>query len=123
MGGTFSPEGGFEAPYISSAWPEEYDAFEHSAITGEGISCFEEPNQNAKPFRMLSFEIVRTPVNDSNFQEYKRLLKNGWRKVELLDGKVGFVRSRHVRGACDQRIYFSKTVEGTWFISAFIAGD
>jgi hypothetical protein len=62
-------------------------------------------------------------VNDSNFDEFNRLAKLGWSQIEMLNGKIGYVRSKYVRSAVGQRIYFSKKPDGSWCISAFIAGD
>jgi len=124
MGGGFSSEGAFVAPYVSAAhWPDEFDEFEYSTITGKNVPCYPAPNQDKKPIRTLSFDIVRTLVNDTNFSEFKRLETLGWRQIEMLDGKVGYVRSKYVRSCIDQRIYFTKGSDGKWFISAFIAGD
>jgi len=124
MGGGFSSEGAFVAPYVSAAhWPDELDEFEYSTIVGRNVRCYSTPSQVKKPIRTLSFDIVRTSVNDSNFAEFKRLETLGWRQIEMLDGKVGYVRSKYVRSCIDQRIYFTKGSDGKWFISAFIAGD
>lgn len=124
MGGGFSSDGAFVAPYVSAAqWPEEFDEFEYSAITARNVPCYPTPDLTSKPIRTLSFDIVRTLINDSNFAEFKRLQPLGWRQIELLDGKVGYVRTKYVRSGVDQRIYFSKGSDGRWFISGFIAGD
>jgi hypothetical protein len=123
MGGAFGSEGKFEAPYISARWPQNFDAFEYSAITGKAIPCYPTPDQRDKPIRILSFDIVKTSINDSNFEESKRLAAIGWSMVELFDGKIGYVRSINVRSAVGQRIYFAKGADGQWFIWAFIAGD
>ncbi len=115
VGGGFSSDGAFVAPYVSAAqWPEKFDEFEYSTITAKNVPCYPTPDLTSKPIRTLSFDFVRTLINDSNFAEFKRLQPLGWRQIELLDGKVGYVRSKYVRSGVDQRIYFSKGSDGKW---------
>ena len=123
MGGAFDGEGNFVAPYVSARWPDQFDEFLNSAVIGKNVPCYPSPDSASKPFCMLSYEVVNSSVDDSNVEEFEKLDKQGWRKIELWNGKVGYIRSQFLRSAIDQRIYFAKDTHGDWFISAFVAGD
>lgn len=116
MGGKFVESGDFEAPYISAAWPETLDPIDNGAITGENVRVRSKPDSSGEVIGSLSFAIVRVLEwsHDSK--------SSGWVKVQLADGREGFVAGEYVGSAAGQRAYFAKT-NGIWKMSAFVAGD
>ena len=114
LGGTFSGEDSFTAPYTFSRWPDGVDAFSHVAIIGSSVRVRSAANRTAPTVASLSYTIVEqvestTPDDD-------------WVRVRLPGGATGHVDQRYVRSPIDYRAYFSK-VGGRWQMTVFVAGD
>ena len=122
-GGAFSREGAsktFMAPYVYSSFPEDLDAFEHSAIVGENVNLRATPFTTAPVVASLSYNLVKVDYNNSirkkTDEDYE------WLKVETLGGKSGFVQDRFVRSSVGYRAGFEKK-RGQWKMTFLLAGD
>ena len=114
-GGTFikdSNQTAFWAPYVYSAWPDGFDAFEHGAVMGENIPLRDSPGDTAKTIGLLSHNIVKLSREE----------KTGFTRVETTDGRSGWVRSSQVRSPIAYRAGFNKTASG-WKMTGLVAGD
>lgn len=114
LGGTFSPDHSFEAPYVFSAWPDDVDPYANVAITGSGVRVRREPRADAEPVAVLSHEMVEAPPDGQR--------DDGWVFVRVRDGQPGYVDRQYARGPTDYRATFEK-IEGRWRITSFISGD
>ena len=119
LGGKFDKDQSFAAPYLFNSFPEQFDAFEHSAIIEDGVRVRREPNTRGTVITTLSFDIVKLGRG-----EYRRNPgeKREWVPVELADGQKGFVASEYIRSPIDYRAIFERK-NGKWVMTAFIAGD
>lgn len=123
MGGTFSENGqAFTAPYVFSRWPDDLDAFQHVAITGEGVRLRERPELNSRIRQSLSYELVEllerssdsTSISGDTFP---------WIKVRTARADSGYVWGKYVYAPIGYRMGFYKTGETDWAISFLLAGD
>jgi hypothetical protein len=113
LGGGFQQDGSFNAPYVSSHWPD-VDGFENVAIVGNKVNVRATPKPDGKILQTLSYEVV--PVDSAN---------NGneqWVAVKLPAGKKGYVARSFARSAVDYRAFFAK-VDGRWQMTSLLAGD
>jgi hypothetical protein len=113
LGGGFDEDGAFVAPYASSEWPDDRDAFEHVAIVGSCVRVRSAPAADAEVVATVGFEIV------ARAQEQPEA---AWTAIVLPGGGIGYVDSRYARGPLDYRARFEK-VEGRWRLTSFVAGD
>ena len=114
LGGSFSGDAGFAAPYVFSRWPEGADSFGQVAIIASGVRVRAEPNPGAASVATLTFAIVE--LADTQAPEER------WVALKLPDGAVGYVDRRFVRSPIDYRAIFEKS-EGRWQLAMFLAGD
>jgi Bacterial SH3 domain len=119
LGGKFSDDLVFSAPYVYSNFPDEFDAFEHGAIIGEGVRVRKEPNTKSEILTTLSFDIVKViewgPIRAKNE-------KTGWVAVEITNGQKGYVAEDFIRSPAGYRALFGKQ-NGRWLMTAFVTGD
>jgi len=115
LGGSRSGEDTFIAPYVSSAWPNDVDGFEHVAVIGERVRVRRAPAVDAPEVAQVSFEVLLRTRDDKNTAE-------DWTGVTLTDGTTGYIHSRYVRSPIDYRAYFVKK-DGRWSMVMLLAGD
>ena len=115
LGGTFSDDHSFTAPYVFSSWPDRFDAFEHIAVVASDVRIRDAPRADAASITSISFAIL--PVARSAGADIE-----GWTAVQLDGGKTGYVTSRLVRSPIDYRARFNK-IGGRWQMTFFAAGD
>jgi hypothetical protein len=111
MGGAWKA-GSFSIPYVFAKFPDDLDPFDYAAITGQGVWLRAEPKPDAAGVRQLSYDIVK--VEDQG---------ESWWKVETLTGERGYVSSRFIASPIGYRAIFEKSKQGTWRMTAFLAGD
>ncbi len=116
LGGKFSDDGGFEAPYVTAAWPADLDPFEHVAIVGEKVRIRAKPDGNSEVLASLSHEIVALVETSGEVG------RGPWIKVRLADGREGYVSDAFVGMGASLRAYFGKK-DGVWKMTALVAGD
>ena len=114
MGGTFDAAGNFAAPYVYSVWPEAFDSFECAAVTASAVRLRARPDTASRTVARLDYDIVQLLRADT--------LAADWRHVQLSNGLKGYVASRFVRSPVAYRALFTR-VEGSWRLTAFVAGD
>lgn len=121
-GGSMATSGSdawFEAPYWTSEWKNvSFDAFEYGVIIGEQVLVRERPTTRSEAIAALSYDIVRA-VDPYALSEEEGM---EFVKVELKDGKTGFVSREFFRSPVGQRAGFRK-VDGAWQMQWFLAGD
>ena len=101
MGGRFSAETTFAAPYVYSAWPDDVDAFEHVAIVGSDVRVRAAPRLDAERLTALSFAIVaRGRDADQGSADFTA--------IRLADGRTGYVSSTYVRSPIGHRAIFNR---------------
>jgi hypothetical protein len=113
LGGGFDEDGAFVAPYTSSEWPDDRDAFEHVAIVGSIVRVRAAPAADAVVVATVGLEIVGRAQEQPD---------SAWMAIALPDGRTGYVDSRYVRSPLGYRARFEK-VEGRWRLTSFVAGD
>jgi hypothetical protein len=114
LGGSFTADHQFTAPYVFSRWPRGVPAYDFVAITGNGVRARVAPEPSSEVLASLSYDIVE-PVDST-------LAGDDWAAIRLPGGKLGFVAKRYVRSPIDYRAIFEK-LDGRWQMSIFIAGD
>lgn len=116
LGGTFSGDHAFTAPYVFSRWPDQFDGFEHVALVASDVRIREAPRADAAALTTLSFAILPV-VRSKGIAEV-----DGWTAVQLDGRKSGYVVSRLTRSPIDYRAMFNK-INGRWQMTFFAAGD
>jgi Bacterial SH3 domain len=115
LGGNFATNGDtFEAPYVSSQWPDHLMPFEHAAVLGTSVRVRSQPSVSASIVTTLDFGTVELEPSGS--------VHGDWVAVRLGDGSSGYMQRRFLRKAIDYRAVFRKR-DGRWWLAAFIAGD
>lgn len=112
-GGRFSSPLSFAAPYVYASWPAQFDAFECAAVTGAGVRFRSAPTFDAPIVASVSYSIVRLIEPKPG-----RL----WSRVQLGDGRTGYMWHAYVRSSVDYRALFN-LIDGRWRMTAFVAGD
>jgi len=112
-GGRFTSPMSFEAPYVYSNWPRGFDSHECAAVTGTNVRLRSAPRLDAPIVTSLSYSIVRLiePAGDQL-----------WSRVQLADGRAGYMWHAYVRSPVDYRALFN-LIGGRWRMTAFVAGD
>jgi hypothetical protein len=118
LGGTFPPgiDDVFSVPYVSAAWPQGLDGFEHVAILGTNVRVRARPQDAAGVLTTLSHRIV--PLADGG----PGTDVDRWTAIRLDDGRVGFVARQFVRSPVDYRLVCVRA-DGRWHMASFLAGD
>jgi hypothetical protein len=117
LGGTFSSDSQFVAPYTFSRWPESLDGFEHVAVTAADVPVRTAPLDDATVLATVSYAIFRLDPN--------RALANaldGWTVIDRGADTPGFIETGHVRSPMNYRAFFQRQA-GTWRMNLLIAGD
>ena len=118
LGGAF--QGGvFAAPYVYSNFPPAVDAFEYGVILGENVRVRSRASSNAPSIARLSYDVVR--VTDWDFDR-GHTGRGPWAKVQLGNGRTGYVSSSLIRSPVDYRAMFEKR-GGEWQLTALVSGD
>lgn len=110
-GGSFGKDGGFQAPYYSSNWPENLDPYRHGAILGEHVNIRAEADPGSKVVTMLSYNLVEAVDVGPEFV-----------KIKLPQGGTGYVSQQFFGHPVGYRAFFQKK-GGAWKMTTFIAGD
>ena len=114
LGGAFHDADTFVAPYVFSRWPEQFDSFEHVAVTGANVRVRSLPDSTAGTLDTVSFAIL--PVARSSTE------KEGWTAVQLDKNRVGYISSAYARSPVDYRAIF-RFEDRRWRLVTFVAGD
>ncbi|MBP8129554.1 MAG: SH3 domain-containing protein [Candidatus Hydrogenedentes bacterium] len=123
LGGTFR-DGAFHAPYLTTQFPDEFDAFEFAVITGKDVNVRQGPGTNTRVVAKKSYTIVRVlDWGDSPEATLSAGEKTyGWVRVGLPTGETGYVYGKYVRSPIACRAIFQKR-GGAWKLAIFVCGD
>lgn len=119
MGGVFSAEGSFWAPY-TWLWDVQHegvwavDGYHTYFVTGSGVLMRDQPNKDGKILGRLNYDVVQVSEYD---------WEADYQAVRLADGQTGYVSRQYLRSQIDYRAQFEKGDDGRWLMCAFIAGD
>ena len=113
LGGSFPMPMAFAAPYVYSAWPGEFDAFECAAVTGAKVRVRTAPRLDAPMMTAVTHSIVRLLASSDDGK---------WAQVQLADGRKGYIWRTYVRSPVYYRALFN-LIDGRWRMTAFVAGD
>lgn len=91
------------------------DAFATMLPRRAGINLYEAGDATSKVVKKLQWDVL-TMVGPSNG-------KDAFVAVKLDDGTEGFVARADARAALDYRAMFNQGADGSWLMTAFIAGD
>lgn len=116
LGGAFTADGAFIAPYTSARWPAKAGIASVAAL-GANVSVHSAPDKRAPAVGQLNFEVLARAPSDNPTQA-----PAGWTAIQWPGRKIAYVESRLVRSPADYSITFQKTA-GRWQIIAFSAGD
>lgn len=115
LGGVFTGDSTFVAPYVFGRFPDGYDAFGCFAVLGRNVRAREAPAPDAPILALLTYEAVCHPPSQWGSTD-------GWMPIRLEDGRVAYVAERFLRSPIDYRAVFRKK-DGAWRLVTFIAGD
>ncbi len=104
----------YTGPYYFVDWPEEFDAFEYYAVIGANVNVRSKPSTDGEVVRQVTYEVVRVADNDDD--------SDGWYKVELPEGREGYIYATYVKSPIHYRASFTK-VDDTWLLDFFVKGD
>jgi hypothetical protein len=118
LGGSFESRPGFtrfEAPYVSSRWPEKFSPHHYVAVTVDRLDVHEDAGDRYPVIGRLSYDIVQSSYSWQS-------IPTSWVSVVMPDGKRGYVLSRYVRSPIDLSATFEKR-SGRWVLAALVSGD
>jgi hypothetical protein len=113
LGGSFTAEDRFSAPYVYSRWPEDLDAFTHVAVTGSEVRLRGAPRAGAPVVGGASFALLDLTGPATG---------DGWFPVRTADGRAAYVSAAYARSPLDYRAIFERR-DGAWRLVAFVSGD
>lgn len=115
LGGTFSRNGEFMAPYTYSRWPRNLDPYKWTAAITVGANVRMQPTVNSPIVYVASHEILRLYGYPMPGQH--------WIAVVTPQGYLGYIHHSLVRSPVDYRAHFRLNKKGEWKMSVFIGGD
>jgi hypothetical protein len=101
----------FIAPYVWTDFPSAEDSPSYVVVIRPKTLLFDAPRTSANVVATLSDEVGEDEV----------AAPQGWLKVQLVDGRSGFVEVRNVRKPNDYRATF-RLIGGRWQLTEFQAG-
>lgn len=128
LGGTFDEDNrnAYYTPYTFTRFPEKYDAFEYAVITGNKVNIRSEPTTKGKVVAQLSHDVVKIVSYDRDFGKQTQTIgdqTHAWQKIQMADGKYGYVWGKFCRTGIDYRAGFAKVRDEGWKMTFFLAGD
>ncbi len=115
MGGSFTVEGEFWAPYTFNIdLPEDWDAFATYFVTGTNVMFRRQPDPASQAVAALSHTAVTVESYDPEAD---------YQAAELAAGLAGYIHRDYLRSAVDYRAGFRKNAAGHWQLCTFVAGD
>jgi hypothetical protein len=111
MGGAWSGDS-FSIPYVFAKFPEDLDAFEYAAITGQGVRLRQDPSTSSRIRALMYYDLVKVEEQGED-----------WWKIVTLNGEPGYVSARYIASPVSYRAIFQKDDSGDWKMRAMLAGD
>ena len=113
LGCSANEEGGITIPWFFDQDLGNADPYFAMLVTGEDVPLRERPDPASKPVATISWDLVEIATLDP---------ESDWQRVELGDGKIGFIATDKLRSVIDYRLVASSR-NGRWRITSFVAGD
>lgn len=123
LGGTYSENKmAFTVPYVYTNWPghEEFDVFEHLAVTGTKVNLRDKPSLlGSEVLAQLSYAIVKMDYDKT----YADIQKPSWIFItDTKTGLSGYMHKDFLYSPVDYRASFVKAADG-WKLIFLVAGD
>jgi hypothetical protein len=113
LGCSANEQGGITIPWFFDQDFGETDPYFAMLVTGEDVPLLERADPAARPISTISWDLVEIASLNP---------ESAWQRVELEDGKVGFIATDKLRSLIDYRLTASSR-NGRWRIISFVAGD
>ena len=113
LGCSANEQGGITIPWFFDQDFGESDPYFAMLVTGEDVPLRERPDPASKPLATVSWDLAEIASLNPG---------SAFQRVELADGKVGFIASDKLRSLIDYRLSASSR-NGRWRIISFVAGD
>ena len=113
LGCSANEQGGITIPWFFDQNMGETDPYYAMLVTGEDVPLLERPDPAAKRLATISWDLVEIASLNP---------ESAYQRVELEDGKVGFVATDKLRSLIDYRLTASSRND-RWRIISFVAGD
>lgn len=114
MGGRFTADGTFEAPYYASApLGENDDPFSTWYVIGADVPLLDRPNNYGNVVATLDYHIV-TALEESEGSDFL--------KVQVADDVTGYVAASYLRSPAGTTAQIEKR-GGRWQLTGFLGGD
>lgn len=128
LGGTFDDDNrnAYYTPYTFTHFPDKYDAFEYAVITGNKVNIRSEPSTKGTVVAQLSHDVVKVISYDRDFGKQMQTIgdqTHDWQKIQMADGKFGYVWGKFCRTGIDYRAGFAQVRNEGWKMTFFLAGD
>jgi hypothetical protein len=106
--------GGYYAPAMFLTGDDLFDdPFTAAVVIRDSAVLRAAPDPAAELVATLAWDVVTVPEWDFDAP---------WQRIQLADGRSGYVRTEDIRSPVDYRAAFQR-VDGRWRMTAFIAGD
>jgi hypothetical protein len=113
LGCSANEQGGITIPWFFDQDMGEADPYYAMLVTGEDVPLLERPDPAGKRLQTVSWDLVEIATLDP---------ASAYQRVELEDGKVGFIATGKLRSLIDYRLTASSR-NGRWRVTSFVAGD
>ena len=113
LGCAANEQGGITIPWYFDQDIGDADPYFAMLVTGEGVPLYERPDAASRQLATVSWDLAEIASLDP---------ASAFQRVELADGKVGFIATDKLRSLIDYRLTASSR-NGRWHITSFVAGD
>jgi hypothetical protein len=112
LGGRWQDDGVFVAPYVCTDFGDEPKT---AAVIGANVRVRADATAGSPVIVTLRYGTVR-------FIDYDYYVQRPWTRVELSDGRIGYVNGEYLRASSDFCAYFARR-NGKWRMTVFIQPD
>lgn len=102
----------YSAPYMFTDFPDSYDAFQFSVVTGSDVNLRSRPTTDSEVLGQATYEVLKILEEE----------KDGWVKVQLPDGTRAYIYGKYIWSPVYYRAGFTR-VDDTWLLEFFVKGD
>ena len=113
LGCSANEHGGITIPWFFDQDMGETDPYFAMIVTGEDVPLLERPDPASKVVSTISWDLVEIASLNP---------ESAYQRVELGEGKIGFIATDKLRSVIDYRLTASSR-NGRWRIISFVAGD
>ena len=113
LGCSANEEGGITIPWFFDQDIGDTDPYYAMLVTDEDVPLLERPDPASKQLATVSWDLAEIATLNP---------ESAYQRVELTDGKVGFIATDKLRSLIDYRLSASSRND-RWRIISFVAGD